>query len=251
MKALAAVLLVLLQALAALAMLVLSVHAPSGLAAAAGLYFAASAALTGWAAYRKSWRLLAAALVATLAAPPAIYALLDFVERRAYENRIAATQVSDVADEPILSAAGQPVGVRLTFSVVVPERGYFGITPSLYPLDESARHLRLEPRKWRFDGRPGPPDLGPFEPGRRHRLEFEMYPPTLFITGQGERCILNPPPASLRRPAVGRLLVDIHDTPYGAPWRGGREQPTRAAYDLTAMYRAIAEELPACKVPGQ
>jgi hypothetical protein len=239
-----------LQALAALAMLVLSVHAPSGLAVAAPLYLAAAAALTWWTA-RKSWWLLLATGAAMLAAPPAIYGLLDFAEQTANRNRVAATQVSEVADEPILSAAGQPVGVRLSFSVVAPQRGYFGITPWLYPLDEAARNMTLQPLRWRFDGRPGPPDLGPFEPGQRHRLEFELYPPILFITGKGERCLVNHPSPALPRAKPGPLLVEIHETPYGSPWRGGREQPTRGIYDLAGMYRAVAEGLPPCKVPGQ
>jgi hypothetical protein len=239
-----------LQALAALAMFALSVHAPDGLAVAAPVYFTAAAALTWWSA-RKSWWHLFATGVAALAAPVAIYGLLDFAGQAADRKRIAATEVRDVADEPILSTAGQPVGVRLSFSVVVPKRGYFGITPSLYPRDESGRHLRLEPLKWRFDGRAGPPELGPFEAGQRHNLEFEMYPPILFVTGKGERCLTHSPSPDLRRPAPAPLLVDLHETPYGAPWRGGREQPTRGTYDLAGMYRAVAEGLPPCKVPGQ
>jgi hypothetical protein len=249
MKALAAAALVILQALAALAMLTVSVHAPAGLAVAAGLYFAAAAALTWWATRGKSWWLFGVVAVATLVAPPGIYGLLGYVERAAYEKRVAATQVSEVADEAILSA-GKPVGVRVSFTVVAPERGYFGIMPTLYPRDERARGFTLHPLRWRFDGRDGPPEFGPLEAGRRHRVEFELYPSTLFITGKGERCLHNLPPPGRPAPAPGPLLVDVSETPSGAPWRGGREQPTRGNYDLAAMYRAVAEELPPCKVPG-
>jgi hypothetical protein len=192
-----------------------------------------------------------AAVGAWLAAAPALFWTLERAERMAYERRLAATQVSDVRDEPILRA-GTPVGVRLSFSAVVPARGYFGIIPTLYPRDERMRQLQLVSLRWRFDGRPGPPDFGPFEPERKHQLEFELYPPILSINREGVRCLnpITPPP--LPATASGLLLVDISDSPYGAPWRGGREEATRNAYDVAAMYRALlAEGLPTCKVPGQ
>jgi hypothetical protein len=251
MKALAAVVLIALQALAAAALFLASIHGPAGLTVGAPLYLGVAAALTWWAG-RKSWTLLIVTGTAMLAAAPGLHFVLDKAERIAYDQRLAATQVSEVADEPILSA-GKPIGVRLSFSVVVPKRGYFSIVPWLYPRNERLRHLQLVsvPSKWRFDARQGP-ELGPFEAGRKHRLEFELYPPFLAFSAQGERCLA---PASVPPPpetAAGPLLVDISETSYGAPWRGGREEPTRTDYDVAAMYRAVlAEGLPACKVPGQ
>ena len=243
----AALALIALQAMAALAMFALSVHAPAGLGVAAPLYFAAAAALTWWTARKSGWLLIVAG-VATLAAPPAIYGLLDLAERSARDRRIAATQVSDVSDEPIL-ADGKPIGVRLAFSVVVPERGHFGITPWLYPRREGLRHLQLVPVKWRFDGRPAALDFGPFEAGRKHRLEFDLYPPLIAFAQNGTRCRAPSAAPQLPDSAPGPLLVDISETSYGALWRGGREEPTRATYDVAAMYRAVlAEGLPACRV---
>jgi hypothetical protein len=247
MRALAAVLVVV-QLLAALGMLALSVHAPSGLAPAAPLYFVAAAAFAWWAARRKSWPLLALAGVATLAAPPAVYGLLDLLERKAYERRIAATQITDVRDEPIL-AAGRPVGVRLSYQVTTPTRGYFAVFPAIHGSGDAAG-FGLQARRWTFDGKGGI-EFGPFEPGRSHAVSVELYPESFFL-GSGGNCILpvaRPLPEA--RPAAP-LRVEIYESPYGSAARGGREERTRGAYDMATLYRnVVASGLPACKVPGQ
>ena len=248
MKALAAVVFVVLQALAAAALFLLSVHGPSGLVYGAPVYLVLAAAVTWWAS-RKGWVPLLVAGAACLAAAPGLFWTLKQAERIAYERRLAATQISDVRDEPILRA-GTPVGVRFTFSAAVPARGHFGIIPTLYPRDERVRQLQLVSLRWRFDGRPGPPDFGPFDPGRKHQLEFELYPSILSIDREGAHCRNPIAPPQLPATASGLLLADISDSPYGAPWRGGREEPTRNTYDVAAMYRAVLD-LPTCKVPGQ
>src|SRR5262245_27796497 len=122
-KKAAALAFIALQALAALALFALSVHAPGGLGLAAPVYFAAAAALTWW-AVRRSWPALCVAGVASLAAAPGLYGALDLVERRRDASRITGTVVTDVYDAPILSA-GRPVGVRLSYDVVVPATGHF------------------------------------------------------------------------------------------------------------------------------
>jgi hypothetical protein len=78
----------------------------------------------------------------------------------------------------------------------------------------------------------------------------ELYPPILFIKPRGERCLSPVLPPSLPEPSAPKpLRLDISETPYGAPWRGGREESTRAAYDLAEMYRGVlAEGLEPCKV---
>ena len=52
--------------------------------------------------------------VVIVAAAAAIYVALEQLERRRYEARVAATRVSELHDEPILSEAGRPIGVRLS-----------------------------------------------------------------------------------------------------------------------------------------
>jgi hypothetical protein len=243
-----AALFIILQALAALALLAISVHGPSGLPLAAGLYLALAAGATAWTAHRLRSRPLVIAMGAgTLALAPGVFFLLNWVEDRTYKNRIAETQVSDVGDEPILSASGRPIGVRISFAVSVPGTGYFGITPSLSSREPATERLRLDAMRWTIDGRPEP---RPFEAGRRHAVVVELYPPILFIKPRGERCLSPVLPPSLPEPSAPKpLRLDISETPYGAPWRGGREESTRAAYDLAEMYRGVlAERLEPCKV---
>jgi len=242
-----AALFIILQTLAALALLALSVHGPSGLPLASGLYLALAAGATAWTAHRlRSMPLIVAMGAGMLALAPGVFFLLNWVEDRAYKNRIAETQVSDVRDEAILSASGRPIGVRVSFAVSVPGTGYFGITPSLSSREPATERLRLDAMRWTLDGRAEPQ---PFEAGRRHALAVELYPPILFIKPGGERCLSPVPLPSLPEPSVPEALrIEISDTRYGAPWRGGREESTRAAYDLAEMYRGVlAEGLEACK----
>jgi hypothetical protein len=228
-----AVVLILLQALVALALFTLSVHGPPGLPLAGALYFLAAAALTWWAA-RRSWPILVAAALAAFAAAPGTYALLDYLDRVAYRNQVAGTTVSEVRDEPILSPAGRVIGVRLSYAVAVPRWGYHGTLPFLYGDGRPAEGLRLESRRWTFDGRGGP-ELGPFQAGKGHRLVVELYPPILHMPHQGAACLVPwtyplPPPG-----APAPLRVDISETPYA-------RQPTQQSYDLPTLYRNVAAE---------
>jgi len=197
---------------------------------------------------RKSWPLLALAGVVSLAAPAAIYGLLDRLDRMAYERRIAATQVTDVRDEPILSAE-RPIGIRLSYRVTTPVRGYFAIFPAIDGSGDAAG-FGLQAKRWTFDGRGGI-EFGPFEPGRRHDVSVELYPESFFL-GSGSTCVL---PVARPLPEARQaapLRVEIYESPYGSAARGGREERTLGAYDMATLYRnVVAAGLPACKVPGQ
>jgi hypothetical protein len=246
MKALAAVVLIVLQALAAAALFLLSIHGPAGLTVGAPLYLGVAAALTWWAS-RKSWTLLILTGAAMLAAAPGLHFVLDKAERIAYDRRIAATQVAEVRDEPILSA-GRPIGVRLSYQVIAPARGYFAILPAIHG-SGSAEGFGLQPRRWTFDGRGGI-EFGPFEPGKRHEVMVELYPETYsFSFGPGGAACARPlsrPPPQAGQPVP--LLVEIYESHYGSTARGGREERTRSSYDMAALYRNVMAALPACKV---
>lgn len=236
-----------LEALAALAMLALSVHGPSGLAAAALVYFAAAAGLTWWIGRRVDGvGALLGAGVLMLAAAPGVFSLLGQLERIAYERRVAATRVGEVRDQAIVSANGQPIGVRLTYTVSVPKRGYFGILPALYAREPRSERLSLNAVRWTIDGSNEP---RPFEPGQVHAMVVELYPAILFIA-RGERCISPlPVPPLPDTIAPSPLRVVISETTYGNTYNGGREQLTRGAYDLAALYRGVlGEGLKPCKV---
>jgi len=177
---------VLLEALAAVGMLVISVHGPSGAGVGAPIYFVVAAAITLWVG-RRSAKLfpIVGTGVLMIAAVPVVLMALDRIERFQYDRRIAATQVTDVRDEPILSASGRPIGVRVSYSVSVPARGYFAITPSLYGGDPRNERLSVSAMRWTIDGAR---EAKPFEPGKKHAMVVELYPAILFFT-HDERCL--------------------------------------------------------------
>lgn len=236
-----AALFVALESGAAFLMLALSVHGPSGLAAAAPAYLLAAAGLTWWVARRfDTWRAVLGVGALMLAAAPGILLALDWRDRRAHERRVAATRVRDVRDEPIFSeTTGRPIGVRMRYALFVPERGYFSPLPTLVPRDPRTANLRLYALRWTIDGAGEP---GPLEPGTAHGMVVELYPPTLTFS-RGERCLATLPVPPLPEAAVREpLRVTIHQTPYGNTHDGGREEVTRGVYDLAEMYRAVGAE---------
>jgi hypothetical protein len=220
------------HALLALALFALSVHGPSGLALGAGLYLAAAVALLLWAA-RRSWRLLLAVGVVMLAAPPVLFLSLDGLDRSRYEARVAATRVGEVHDEPILSSAGRPIGMRLTFAVSVPESGRFAISPSAY----GAEGLYMDAMQRTLDGRV---DAWEYEAGRTHRQSAELYPPILMRAPDGTRCLSHFAPTLPAAREGAPLRIVIHETPFAGH--------TERSYNLPQLYRnVIAEGLPSCK----
>ena len=221
------------HALLALALFALSVHGPAGLAPGAGLYLAAAVALLLWTAARRSWRFLLAVGVLMLAVPPALFLSLDSLERGRHEARVAATRVSEVHDEPILSRAGRPIGMRLTFAVSVPQSGEFAISPSVY----GAEGLYMDAMQRALDGRA---DAWEYEAGRTHRQSAELYPPILMRAPDGSRCLSHFAPTLPAARGGAPLRIVIHETPFA----GHTERP----YDLPQLYRnVIAEKLPSCK----
>jgi hypothetical protein len=163
-----------LQVLVALALIVIGVHGPGGLGIAAIVYLVSALGLTSWVAarHRTIPALLGVGVLSVLAFP-AIVASLDRIERFQYDRRVAATRITNVRDEPILSTVtGRPIGVRVSYEVSVPARGYFGITPSLYPNDPKTERLSLGSARWTIDGSRDPK---PFEPGKTHAMVVELY----------------------------------------------------------------------------
>jgi hypothetical protein len=236
---------IVLQAFAALTMVGLSVHGVAGQAIAAPIYFLVAAGVTLWVGIRvpATFAVAGVGLLLLLGAPGVI-AVLGYVERVQYERRVAATRVSDVRDEPIVSASGRTIGVRLTYAVSVPKRGYFGIVPTLSAPGPRNERLRLESVGWTVDGSREPVA---FQPGRSHRMVVELYPPILFVA-RDKRCLqssLVPPlPDGVDlRP----LRIVIYESTFGDTYRGGSERFTRGSYDLAELYRGVlAEGLPPC-----
>jgi hypothetical protein len=238
---------VVLEAVAALGLIVVSVHGPTGLAAGACVYFVVAAGLTWWAGRRvaSAWA-VAAVGVALLGTAPGVFAVLVQLENVGYARRVAATRVADVRDEPIISASsGRPIGVRLSYSVTVPDRGYFAVLPSLYARDARSERLSLSAVRWTIDGSSEPK---PFEPGKTHAMVVELYPPILFFR-RDERCLATTlMPALPESVAAAPLRVMISETTYGNVYNGGTERLTSGNYDLAEFYRGVlAEGLKPCQ----
>jgi hypothetical protein len=234
-----------LQVLGGLAMLATSVHGVTGQAVAAPIYVAVAAGLTLWFARRVRSAIAVAAIgILMLAAAPGVIGALGYFERVAHARQIAATRVSDVLDEPIISERGHAVGVRMTYTVSVPKRGYFAILPSMSAPGQRNERLRLDSHNWTIDGK----TEAPFEPGKSHRVVVELYPPILF-TARDKRCLQAtavPPLPEAASPIP--LRVSISESTYGNTYYGGMEQVTTRAYDLADLYRGLlAEGLRPCE----
>ena len=237
-----------LEVIAALGMLALSVHGPSGLPVAACIYVVGATLATWFVGRRISNNWLVAGIgLALLAMAPGIIALLGQVETMMYTRRVEATRVADVRDELIISAAGNAIGVRVSYTVTVPDRGYFAILPSLAPRDPRASHMRLNAARWTVDGQRDP---ARFESGKTHAMVVELYPETLMFR-RDERCLATVLATTMpdSTPAAP-LRVMISDTRYGHVYRGETERLTTGVYDIGALYRGVlAEGLAPCN-PG-
>ena len=235
-----------LQSLAGLVLLATSVHGVTGQAVAAPIYVLAAAGVTLWAARAVPSSIAVAAVgLLLVAAAPGVIGVLGYFERVAHARQIAGTRVSDVTDAPIISERGHPIGVRLTYTVSVPKRGYFAILPSISAPGQRNERLRLDASRWTIDGNTEPV---PFEPGKSHRLVVELYPPILFIA-RDRRCLQETvlPPLPEPVPPVP-LRVSISESTYGNTYYGGTEQVTGGSYDLAELYRGVlAEGLSRCE----
>jgi hypothetical protein len=236
---------VVLEGAAALLMLVGSVHGASTLSLAAPVYFVVAVTATWWAARRYArMSLLLGTGGLMLAGAPGVIALFDRIDQFQYDRRIAATRVTDVHDEPILSATGRPIGVRVSYKVSVPSRGYFAITPSLYGVGPRNERLPLGAARWMIDGSTEPKQ---FEPGKENVMVVELYPTILFFR-RDERCLSTtqiPPLPEGSSPAP--LRIAISESSYGNTYHGGHEESTHGSYDVADLYRGVlAEGLSPC-----
>jgi hypothetical protein len=232
--------LVVLEGVAAFGLGLMSVHGPSAAAPAAPIYFFVALGLTWWVARRSANLLpLIGTGVLPIALAPALLATLDRIDAFQYDRRIAGTQVSNVGDEPILSASGRPIGIRISYTVSVPGRGYFGITPSLYGGDPRNERLSVGAMRWTIDGVAEPK---PFEPNKRHAMVVELYPTILFLK-HDERCLSTAQAAPIPDGTTASpLRIVISETRYGDTYRGGQAQLTRNAYDVAELYRGVLSE---------
>jgi hypothetical protein len=180
----------------------------------------------------------------------------EFVSRRRQEA-VANAKVWNVRDETFFSEKGNPIGIRVSFSVQFPRSDYYGVSPwvTLPEGDTSVMHV--------VGVRQGEPSSTiptwdtPFqyEAGRVYALVFDLVPTFIAPVSfeklyHGERvfCLRVPDPAQMptehetfqkltsseRRT---KLKVRIADTPYQDQW-------TENEYSVKTFYDAFLKENP-------
>ena len=124
--------------------------------------------------------------------------LIDWEVGRS-ERLAAATQVLDVKDEPLLSRNGNPIGIRLTYSIRFPNNGYFWQSPAATPETSlwvggwaGGRLVRQEVQPPMERGKTGVPQ---YSQKTTYKFDTEFIPNFLmWNTDQTKLCLLTPPP---------------------------------------------------------
>ncbi len=256
---------VLLLVLGWLVALLGSVHGPAGFAYVVFAYLLLAEALL-WISYalirRRGYRhrgalmagagvMLGAALVG--AAQGSWGFLVDWESAR-QERLAAGVQVFNVHDEPLLSAQGDPIGIRLRYSMRFPNSDYFWQTPSLHLGKDFGTGI------W-ADGRFTQPTVHPpmaaggkygvprYEQGRQYDFSADVLPYFLLQDPAGTKlCLVEPLPeyrAGFERLIAGGEALHYKITIHGTKFEAETEQ----AYSPRTFYES-AMKAGAIRLPG-
>lgn len=255
---------VLYAVLAAFLALVGSVHGPKVFPySVLACLMAAEAALWAWffflrrrAYRRKTWMLLAGAVA--LGAAMAVGANATWgplVDREfAQQERLAATtEVTGMQDELLLSPQGDPIGVRLRYSVRFPVSDYFWQSAGLEAGNNLGVGVWADGRRISEVAEPPLLSAGPgvrrYEKDKSYSFTTDFIPNFLMWNQENTRlCIVDPPPeyAAAFRELISkgsplRYTITISGTKY--------QGATQNAYDLRSFYES-AEKEGATHLPG-
>jgi hypothetical protein len=170
--------------------------------------------------------------------------LIDWEVARS-ERLAAATQVSDVKDEALLSPNGNPIGIRLTYSIRFPNNGYFWQSPATTPETNLWVGGWGDGRLVRQDVEPpmGPGKTGVQQYSRHTTYNFttEFIPNFLMWNADKTKlCLLTPPPEyqvafkDLLRGGPRHYKVSISGTKF--------ESLTTKQYDPQAFFDSATRE---------
>lgn len=172
-------------------------------------------------------------------------ALVDW-EVAQQERTAAATEVFNMHDEPLLSANGNPIGVRLRYSMRFPNSDYFWHTPSLHAEKDFGVSI------W-ADGSFAEPTVTPplipgkntaprYEKGKQYDFTADILP--MFLVKNKDMtklCILEPPPdyhaAFERMVSSGETLhynIGVNGTKFAGE--------TRNAYSPRTFYESAVKD---------
>ncbi len=187
------------------------------------------------------------------AAYPVYYATEKDDARRDLEalQAVHNTEVLDLRDEPLHTPAGNPIGVRLSFSVRFPRSGPSAPTPSMFPIGpqfQGARVLRafrmtVEPAPEPLRNSPLRPPYGRYRAGQVYRFTADMLPSFYFPSaGGGGPCIVfTSPIEKIASTAEGEVRFQFHisgtslDPLFGSAITG-------QAYSLKSFYDTAVKE---------
>ncbi len=243
----------LLLVLGAFVGLVGSIHGPDRLAEFTFAYAVLAVALL-WTSYwfirHRGYRyrpllIAATAIVLGAALIGASQATVGFLVdlESAHQRRLAAaTQVFNMQDEPLLSAQGDPIGVRLRYSMRFPTSDYFWHTPSLRAGKDFGAGL------W-ADGRFTEPTVTPpmpagkygaprYEQGKQYDFAADVLPYFLVQNkAKTKLCIVEPPPEY--RAGWKRLIAGGEALRYKITVNGTKfESETGHAYSPKTFYES-------------
>lgn len=203
-----------------------------------------------WRRYRRSGWLMAIVGVLVIAgflgASNASYGLLVERESAEQERLAAATQVFNVHDEPLLSAQGDPIGIRLRYSMRFPTSDYFWHTPSLRAGKDFGAGL------W-ADGRFTEPTVTPvmqpgkygaprYEAGKQYDFAVDVLPYFLVQNKAKTKLCIVEPPAEYRA-GWERLMESGEALHYKITIQGTKfEGETANAYSPKTFYENALKE---------
>jgi len=174
------------------------------------------------------------------------------------QHALEAVEVRSLGDELLLSARGNPIGIRITYGAVVPRTGEYSISASglsrvadevLWPLDFGNMHQTVTDP---------PPSRGAdiydvFQKGTVYTFTTDLTPAFLsFHKREKEPCLVNVATkyiseatflAALSKSRNMKYRGAIHATnAYSSGSTVVHEYVTSGDYDVEAMYRTIAIE---------
>jgi hypothetical protein len=245
-----------LYVLLSLLLLAFSVHGPSSLPYFAGGYLVLSLTVL-WLIFFRLQRpgtRHPTALFCATGGVLAGFSVLAFLLAHAISSGIekwtvAHTEVANVHDEPLLSAQGNPIGIRVRFSIRFPRTDFHAPHPYLTPEESFLRetgtlfflHVIRE-------------SVEPEPEKTLYQLSFDMIPNFLVQNATGDKlCVAYPPPDARTRERFDQLLRDqteirtryqlsIWESSYGTPWRGGKEEWTENSYSPLAFYQSARQK---------
>ncbi len=199
----------------------------------------------------KTGGFIAFALALSLWAKPAwrIEIAVEEHEDRETIATLRRIEVFDVTDEPLLSSQGEPLGIRMRYSVRFPRAGLYPPAPLLAATDERFQAHSMRVTRAEITPRPDEIHSDPSNTGTYARYRgdvtysfvVDLVPGFVIVSPDKiKSCLLflsvNEKNAVTTSDARTRFRVHIDGTDYGG-YFGGAPQVTKNAYSVREFYQ--------------